>query len=312
MDFPADSRVNCLDPCCGTGEALYNLCPGQNLYGIELDVERGLKARELLHQVLIGDFEGAVVQNTSFGFLFLNPPYDWKTGTEGQTGQRYEIIFLNKSLNYLAHRGVLCFIIPQNLIETRAEVLFRIIYENFEDIRIYRYPEPEFREFKQYVVFGVKKRYERVVLNPETAIKIANEALKAPVLEEQESSLYQVPKITQPIKIFRINFYNQELAEKESNLESFLKELKPQTVNQHLTAPYYLDKALLALLSAGGYIDGKMPGHYLSGRYSNSTERVAEVEDEKLVNKERKTSSTVFYILTKKPDKHGSRVIKLT
>ena len=37
LAFPADGRkALCLDPCCGTGEALINICGEQFLYGIEL------------------------------------------------------------------------------------------------------------------------------------------------------------------------------------------------------------------------------------------------------------------------------------
>ena len=96
LAFPADGRkALCLDPCCGTGEALINICGEQFLYGIELNTQRGLEARnrQEFQQVLIGDFEASVVQNNAFGFLFLNPPYDYKSG--GEKTARYEIIFLS-------------------------------------------------------------------------------------------------------------------------------------------------------------------------------------------------------------------------
>lgn len=307
LAFPTDGRKSlCLDPCCGTGEALINICGEQFLYGIELNTQRGLEARnrQEFQQVLIGDFEASVVQNNAFGFLFLNPPYDYKSG--GEKTARYEIIFLLKALNYLQTGGVLCYIIPESLFKNFGETVFRILFENFTNINVFRYPEPEYQEFKQYVVFGVKKKYERIILDEVPSI------MGVPELDFLEQPLYHIPPAKYNIKIFRINHYDPELAAEESDLDSFLKQLTPKPQNENFIAPYYLDKALLALLAVGGYVDGRMPGHYLSGRYINDVEYTTELdENNKIINKQKKTSSTVFYLLTKKPDSKGNHIIKL-
>jgi len=90
----------------------------------------------------------------------------------------------------------------------------------------------------------------------------------------------------------------------------FLEKLRPKNAVKHLTAPYYMDKALLALLAVGGYIDGRMPGHYLSGRYENYEVSRTEIDPD--TNEEmhitRKKSSSVFYVLTKELDENGNRI----
>ncbi|NMA69847.1 MAG: hypothetical protein GX958_10575 [Desulfitobacterium sp.] len=310
LSFPAKGTT-CFDPCCGEGDAILEICGDNNfLFGMELHSGRALQAKEKpFVQVLAGPFENCIISNRVFGFSLVNPPYDWMAGGK----MRYEEVFMGRMNNYMVQRGVSCFIVPTSLFEYRGQDVLKMIYGNYNDVRILKYPEPEFQQFRQIVIFGVKKPAEKVTASnewwAEEVAKITTGDL--PLLELQAEPLYEVPYINPGfIKTFRVNHYDEVLAKHESQTLDFLEKLKPKATVKNLTAPYYLDKAQLALLAVGGYIDGKMPGHYLSGRYENAEIATTEldVDSGEETYTIRKTSSSVFYILTKDPDETGSRL----
>lgn len=310
LSFP-EKGTTCFDPCCGPGDALLEICPDGNfLFGIELHTGRALEAKaKPFVQVLAGPFENSIISNRVFGFVLLNPPYDWVA--EG--GPRWEEVFLGRVVQYMAPKGVLCYIVPITLFNYRGQEVLKTLLENFTDIRIYKYPEPEFQEYKQLVIYGVKKPIERVTASAEWwAEKVAEITTgQIPELTAQTEPVYTVPYINPvSVKTFRVTHYDGLLAESESKTMDFLEKLRPKNTVKHLTAPYYMDKALLALLAVGGYIDGRMPGHYLSGRYENyevsRTEIDPDTGEETLTT--RKRSSSVFHVLTKEPDESGNRI----
>lgn len=310
LEFPAKGTT-CFDPCCGPGDALLEICPeGNFLFGMELHTGRALQAKaKPFIKVLAGPFENSIISNRVFGFVFVNPPYDWAAGGV----HRYEEIFLNRVIQYIAPRGVLCYIVPTTLFKHRGQDVLKAILENFTDIRIFKYPEPEYQEFRQVVVYGVKKPIERITASEEwwgeQIAKITTGQI--PELTVQAEPPYTIPHINPGwVKTFRVNHYDAVLAENESKTLEFLGKLKPKNAAKHLTAPYYMDKALLALLAVGGYIDGRMPGHYLSGRYENYEVSKTEIDPDtgKETFTTRKKSSSVFYVLTKEPDENGNRI----
>lgn len=75
--FPAESKVNLIDPCCGTGDALLRLALGTDsrCYGIELDDHRAEQAQQQLYRVGFGSFFGSNISPGAFHVVFLNPPY---------------------------------------------------------------------------------------------------------------------------------------------------------------------------------------------------------------------------------------------
>lgn len=307
LSFP-ESGTTVFDPCCGPGDALEAICPGQYLFGMELHTTRALQAKQRpFIKVLAGPFENCTISNRSFGFIHLNPPYDWVVGG----GERYEEIFLYRATNYLAPRGILEYLVPIALFQYRGQAVLQFLLENYRDIRIFKYPEPEYHQFKQLVVFGIKKPQERVTASQEWYEKQLARitTLEIPELSLQKEPLYQVPAVNPGvIRVFRVNHYDEELAKAESQtLASLLDQSKP-TLQDQLTAPYLLDKALLALLAVGGYVDGKMPGHYLLGKYENheKTSHEVDLDSGDDITKIQKTSSTVFHVLTRQPGRDGS------
>jgi len=164
LSFPEEGTT-VLDPCCADGVAVMQLCPGQFLFGLELHTIRALKAKasKKFVQVLAGPFENSVISNRAFGFAHVNPPYDWVAGG----GERYEEIFLYRATNYLALNGLLEYLVPVTLFQYRGAEVIKHLLSNYKDIRIFKYPEPEYQQFKQLVVFGVKKQSERITVTPE-------------------------------------------------------------------------------------------------------------------------------------------------
>lgn len=313
LSFPEKSTT-CFDPCCADGKALMEICPDQHLFGMELHTGRALQAkRRPFIKVLAGPFENCIISHNSFGFIHLNPPYDWVAGG----GQRYEEIFLYRATNYLAYKGVMEYLVPTTLFETsRGADILKFLYSNYRDIRIYKYPQPEYKEHGQMVIFGVKKFQGKIKateewLNNQLASIVTGDI---PELSIQDEPIYAIPSINPGvIKRFSINYYDAELAAQDSKTLDILQRESKPVIKDHLTAPFLLDKASLALLAVGGYVDGKMPGHYLLGKYENREEVNGEVDLESGNEYQitRKVSSTVFYTLCKEPGEDGSRIVAI-
>ena len=99
-----DGVIRVLDPCAGEGTAIQFV--GNHLeaetYGIEIDVERGDKARNVLTRCLIVDYQNTRISHSTFSLLWLNPPYDWSAREDDiETSERYERTFLRDCIPYL-------------------------------------------------------------------------------------------------------------------------------------------------------------------------------------------------------------------
>src|SRR5947209_1441730 len=143
--------VRVLDPCAGTGEPVEHVTKalGGESYAVELSRVRSDKVRPRVNYLLAGtDAMGTKIAERAFTLLFLNPPYDYD-----DEGERLENVFLMRFAPKLAAGGVLVFIVPQARVGQSAKCLS----SQFTDLRIYRFPDPEWAAFKQVVVFGVKK-----------------------------------------------------------------------------------------------------------------------------------------------------------
>ena len=68
--------------------------------------------------------------------------------------ERQERAFLRMTVPYLIPGGVLVYIIPQNRLD---KAIARLLASRFEHIHVLRFPDPEYGDFRQIVVFGVKK-----------------------------------------------------------------------------------------------------------------------------------------------------------
>ena len=150
--------IRILDPCAGKGTAVNIL--GRHLnaetYGIELDLKRGNKSKQILTKCLVTDYQNTKISHGSFSVLFLNPPYDWAArDTELDKCERFERTFLRDCIPYVCPGGILVYLIPQRRLDGH---IARMLSYRFEQISVFRFPEEEYKAFKQLVIFGVLKK----------------------------------------------------------------------------------------------------------------------------------------------------------
>lgn len=152
------SRIRILDPCAGMGTALKQI--GDSLqaetYGIEVDLERGNQAKNILTKCLVTDYQNTRIGHGTFSLLWLNPPYDWAARRNDiERSERYERTFLRDCTPYLCPGGVLVYLIPQKRLDSR---IARMLSYRFEEIAVYRFPDEAYKAYRQLVIFGILKR----------------------------------------------------------------------------------------------------------------------------------------------------------
>jgi len=142
--------VRLLDPCAGTGEAVLTVAQpfGAETYGIEINEDRAEHALSRLDHVLATSAFSVRLANGAFSVLFLNPPY-----ADDDEKRRLEHAFLTGLTRALCVGGVLVFLIPQR----RLAVSARYLASHYEGFRAYRFPDPEYHDFRQMVLFANKK-----------------------------------------------------------------------------------------------------------------------------------------------------------
>lgn len=147
-----DERSKVLDPCCGPGTALKLLTGGNSdvvTYGVELDSTRAAQAENnLTHQALGSIFDVRINPLASIGLLYLNPPYDT------ENGERVEMEFLKHAAKWLAHDGVLVFLVPEHIFSIDKYRAW--ISRHFKDVCIIRAHRDDYPDFRQAVLFARK------------------------------------------------------------------------------------------------------------------------------------------------------------
>ncbi len=283
--------VRILDPCAGKGAALQHI--GRHLqaetYGIELDRERGLAAKDKLTQCLIADYQSALVSHGRFGLLYLNPPYDWSARPgEIESPERYERTFLRDTIKYLAPGGVLVYLIPLARLDTH---IARILAYRFDEVRIYRFPEQLFQRFRQAVIFGRLKDKPAM----DTALcsfleQAGRGSALVPWLPEEPEIVYPVPTSTLTGKfVFRSTRIDLMELESEILAHGLYPDLEalldPPGLSAQITAVMPLRHGHMAQLIACGFVNGVVFGPYgrnplvVKGRTQKVSETRVEIED---------------------------------
>ena len=147
-----------LDPCAGTGRALQLIAgeTGARLCGIEIDSYRAAKASRVLDQVVQGSAFDTHSAVESYSLLYLNPPYDNEVHED--RSRRSEAVFLEYCFRWLAPRGLLILVIPAQ----RVTACSTALASHFREITMFRLTDPESAQYRQIVLFGVRRtRYER-------------------------------------------------------------------------------------------------------------------------------------------------------
>ena len=250
LHFP-DGAVNAFDPCCGEGLALEALCRGTKAitYGIELDGERAGEAKRRLKHLVHAGTEQVEVSPGSMGLLFLNPPYD-----DGE-GERKELTFLRDTIDALAPGGTLVYIIPQVRL---SKVVAAVLGANFTQIRVYRFPDPDFEAFGQVVLFGRKTDWPTE--NPYEVERIAG--LKEKTLDPLPTNLswpsYAVPQTGNAL--LRVRTARPEdllkMAARSPLLGRIQDLVEPPTLGAVGQPPTRLHVGHLGLLLSAGKLNG--------------------------------------------------------
>jgi len=193
-----------LDPCVGDGVAFSRLVAQAKAYayGIEIDAFRAEQAGKLGIQLIHGNTMDVRCPAESFSLLYLNPPYDFEVGQQGN--KRLELVFLQHTCRWLKPKGVLVFVIPRS----QLKVCARLLAEQFSGFRLYRLTEPECVKYDQVVVLAFRRGRNAHPADAElvqTAGYLAGAAMDADIapLTETADAVFPVPSSPPVILTYR-------------------------------------------------------------------------------------------------------------
>jgi 16S rRNA G966 N2-methylase RsmD len=243
-----------LDPCCGEGIAAQYLGKEWQLetYGIEIDSERAVASTQRLHRVLNVDYSAVRIPQNAFQVLFLNPPYSPEEGE----AKRIEYRFLRDTGKWLQPRGILIYIIPQYRLDAR---MARHLATYYRELAAYRFPDPEYDDFSQMVVFGVAR--QEAMFDESCAIPLLQACRgQLPVLQQEVAVRYEIPPPLEIKFYFRGNAINPEEALTEAmkvgvwHSAEWQQWLEPANDLAALQPLMPLKKGHLAMLIAAGLL----------------------------------------------------------
>ena len=207
ISAPQGGRV--LDPCAGEGIALVTLAQALRLeaYGVELNQTRADMATELVNKLadrqekllikdphqqhlIAGDYRLLLkTKDSAYNLLYLNPPYD----TDRDSG-RLEYQWLKDARVWLQPGGLLVYVIPQKVLGYKK--VARYLAGWYENISVFRFPDPEYAAFRQIVLFGY--RYQRAnspeLDKVERLIAVSKMGTELDALEKASKATYTLPK----------------------------------------------------------------------------------------------------------------------
>jgi len=291
LSFPP-AAFTALDPCCGEGFALEQLVNGTQAvtYGVELDQHRAEAAQSHIQNLLKCGIEETRIAHQSCSMLFLNPPYDEATLEEDADTktERQEKAFLRMTVPYLVPGGVLIYIIPQRRL---TKDVARLLASRFDKVQVFRFPDPEYADFKQVVVLGVRKGGN--CLDETLALKLQNVPNRSlELLSEARAAQYQVPPIG-PLKLFRSTVIDPEELEKQMGQSPLWRKLEAMTTQNELHVPrppLPLHSGHLGLLLAAGKLDGVVgegpDRHVVKGKVTKVVSKVEEYKGDVLEQRE--------------------------
>ncbi len=257
--------IRTLDPCCGEGTALVlateNLAEPVERYGIEINQERAMAAKEKLTRVLRADLRSTRIANGAFGLVYLNPVYDFSVRTQlDEAAERLELHFLRASLRYLQPQGILVYLIPERRLESRIASLLAY---HLEAIQVFRFPGDTYEAFKQIVLLGVRKvkpyRDEEVLHHLQA---IGRLSAAPPDLPESLPAPYRIPAAPAARSLL---FQNLDLEPEDLLQEiethglngSLMDRLHP-TLAHRLRPLMPLRRGHLALVLASGHLNNEL------------------------------------------------------
>ena len=129
----------------------------------------------------------------SVSLLYLNPPYNWKSGQSGN--QRLEFVFLEHTYRWLKSEGILVFVIPQ----ARLKPCARLLADHFKDRRVNRFASPECMRFKQIAVLAARRKRtepprDSILLEAQRYLEELAVQAELPVLGDNAETCYSRAK----------------------------------------------------------------------------------------------------------------------
>lgn len=160
------------DPCVGEGLAVAQLASALKerlsvpiqTWGVEINPRRAAEAATRVDMVVEAPFECAYWKPSRSGvasILFLNPPYDF---SEHSQYTRIEHFFIEKATDALVTGGLLIYIIPVTAIDWW---LVQYLWEWYEGIQVFRFPDGLYEQFKQVVIFGNRRKMKAPYAYPD-------------------------------------------------------------------------------------------------------------------------------------------------
>ncbi|HPC91825.1 MAG TPA: DUF6094 domain-containing protein [Myxococcota bacterium] len=187
-----------LDPCAGEGVALAALAGAlkqrgakAKTYSVEISEERAVACNKVIDVSLHGAWEHMRFTRNAFGCLFLNPPYDTELAEYSYNcRQRWEVSFLEKTVDALCENGLLIYIIPVKILPLAAPLLC----EWFTGVEVYRLPDEDYEHFNQVVVFGYKKGAKRANMELGNWLRSFSEYHLPPETLDQMKKTWLIPE----------------------------------------------------------------------------------------------------------------------
>ncbi|HLX62285.1 MAG TPA: DUF6094 domain-containing protein [Planctomycetota bacterium] len=261
------SHFTVLDAGCGTGKAIRDLRNHWlareqslqiSLLGIESDKSRFEQAAKLLPSG-VGDgaalwsaIEDATTDHP-VSLLYFNPPFDRLRGVG-----RMEHVLFNRVKDWPARgTGLLLMIVPDYVLADEEVGLAVAVERDFELLGLWRYPEPEYAEFKQCVLLA-RRREKALNKTKLTFPRWASSPDKWPVLRDDMRSIATVQPVQKIPTLRRMRLGNEIILDTLSRSplrSSLLREAAaPAPPIGRPLLP--LKAGHLALALAGGLCDG--------------------------------------------------------
>ena len=298
VKFP-EAKVNLFDPCCGCGLALKHLSLEKNVttYGIELDRMRAEESQERLDRVGFGSYFHSRISHEAFHLMLLNPPY-LSVMNESGSNARHEKRFLVDSICHLMFGGLIMYIVPYYRL---TNDICRILCDNFDDLRVFRFSEKEFKKFKQIVVFGVRKKRIDGSDLMDNLLKYSLSPDAIPTLDSIEAELYTLPETEKKVDLFKGAEFNvKELSEQLKRSKSISKLFEKSRLDSMEKRPLLpLNIGQVGLIGGSGLINGIIDcetPHIIKGRIIKETKKKFSEEESTVT--ETRVNKMIFNILT--------------
>lgn len=256
-----------LDAGCGAGQAIHDLrenwlalAPNLNinLLGVESDKNRCQQAAALLPSgkgggtALWSAIEDATVDQP-VSLLYYNPPFDRIRGVG-----RMEHMLFNRVKDWPARgTGLFLMIVPDYVLADSDVGLAIAVERDYELLGLWRYPEPEYQDFKQCVLLA-RRREKALNKTLLTFPRWAAEPSKWPVLRDDMKPVATLMPVQKAVTLRRTRLGNDVIVDaiSRSPLRSGLlrEAAAPAPPIGRPLLP--LKHGHLALALAGGLCDG--------------------------------------------------------